>query len=811
MTVISTSGCMAKQGLQSHLPTLPDNIFILHDCPAANELSGKLRQNDKIATRCFHAVMVARLLVFSCFLMTVRRRVSLSNQPLHLRKEWLKTLMKSWLFVQLDTRLLGDDQGHGDLLQELTCVLCTIVDALELAEIGGRLLMACNQAVLELDPKALLYCVVDEAQAAVGAWPKAFRDADTGCLNRPVLRAMIRPWLEKYQLRTIITGTSINRKLLVDALDSTVGKQADINDGVTSTGSWADYQTIQCFLAKYLPEPYLVTPSGVELIERARYWFWGRPRFISVYVQLVIQNGFRSFHRLLSRCVQAISHFVPLDGEYWEEQEPIITMDLPRLCPFDYERVSRIKYALMDSVQSITYERLMSGNLDFSATIKVTNYELVECGFARFPGSKIEDGKPLFDEPLAYLAADIWLNSQEDLCKKRYDYFSEQIGKHSSVGNGLERYTALVLAEAFRDFTQLSRVFDFANTGNNRGLAGRRARLVSCWRDSSGAFRVASSQYPIETRFSESFGHLELGPSSPSHLLGYKAPKGKGDYQEYEGNLQWLAGRHKAPFLFPMEQFGPDIMFRLKLEHTGEIITVALQVKQRARSLDFSAEADIKQAIRTVTPQYFWKDQLNGNAKGPNDLLERTVYALRYFPQRFNQQEARYDSVIRGLFVFPAECNRSTCERIKDVAVTLHKDPHDICIIPVQKLLELGGPIKRGLEFALKKAMQQSRLKEEEQLYDDWGVIIPGLQKADILPRLKTEFELEKLKSKDLTYQLLLHRRLEAIRHRCSGPVTYSTPHPKGLKRADRLSALKKALGRHNKIEESIHDRRRDY
>ncbi|KAG5728830.1 hypothetical protein E4T56_gene15526, partial [Termitomyces sp. T112] len=245
--------------------------------------------------------------------------------------------------------------------------------------------------------------------------------------------------------------------------------------------------------------------------------------------------------------------------------------------------------------------------------------------------------------------------------------------------------------------------------------------------------------------------------------------------------------------------------------------TVALQVKHRATSLDFSAETDIKQAIRTVTPQYFWIDS-NGNAKGPNNLLKRTVYALRHFPRRFNQQEARYDSVLRGLFVFPAQHNSTTCERVKDVAVTLYqdsnqqpKDPHDICVIPIYKLLKLGGPIERGLEFALRKAIQQSRLKEEEQLYDDWGVIIPGLQKADILPLLKNESELEKLKSKDVTYQLLLHRQLETIRHRCSGPVAYLTPHPKGLKKADRFLALREALGRHKKIEESIRERRRDY
>ncbi|KNZ78642.1 hypothetical protein J132_11083 [Termitomyces sp. J132] len=772
--IIGETGCFEAQQLARELPVLPQEITIETPCEEAKKLKEALQYNVRIANRCFEAVMVARLLVFSCFL----------NAAKH-KSIGVNLLKKTWLFVQLDTRLLGDD-----LFMELTCVLSTIEQVELLSRIGGHLFTACERALLELDHRAILYCVVDEAQTAVEAWSSSFRNK-LGRINRPALRPMLFRWQEQYNLRTIVTGTSINYSLIKEALGSTVAKEADDGLGVTSTGS-----------------SYLQSPSGRELLERARYWLWGRPRFIAAFVQLVIQNEFRSYHRLLSQCVRDISNFVPTDGVDWESQEPDIMSDASvRLCPFDYQRVSEIKYQLIDSVQNMTYERLMSGNLDFLTTLKVTNWALVECGFARFPGAKIEDGNPLFDEPLAYLAADIWINSQKDLWKQRHEFFVEQIGKHSPHANGLERYIALVLAEAFRGFTQLSNVFDFASTGIDRNLAEQRARLVSCWHDSSEIFRVAPTSYPIETELHA--GRVVLGPSSPCHRLGYKAPT----KSEHEGDLQWLAGRNRAPFLFPMEQLGPDVMFRLQLERTKEIITVALQVKHRATSLQFSAESDIRDAIRSVTPRFFWKD-VNGNAHGPHDILKCTANTLSNFPGRFNPNEAGYSSVLRALFVFPAEFNTTTCHRIKEVAVKLQHDltsqglvdRHDICVIPTASLLKLREPIKKGLMFILARAKQHAI--ESRKAASKWNMTQTDTpSKADIISQLKLS-RLSKLKSHELGDQLLFHRQLEAIRAGEGGPVHFLTPHPYDMKKADRLLALRSAIRRYNDNEERLRARR---
>ncbi|KAG6870599.1 hypothetical protein C0995_011790, partial [Termitomyces sp. Mi166 len=48
-TVISPSGCMARQGLKHSLPTLPPNTIIHNDCLEANKLSDELEHNNKIA------------------------------------------------------------------------------------------------------------------------------------------------------------------------------------------------------------------------------------------------------------------------------------------------------------------------------------------------------------------------------------------------------------------------------------------------------------------------------------------------------------------------------------------------------------------------------------------------------------------------------------------------------------------------------------------------------------------------------------------------------------------------------------------
>ncbi|KAG6836152.1 hypothetical protein H0H93_010881 [Arthromyces matolae] len=648
-SIIRPEGCLNQQGIIPDLSNAPSVVEALAD-------------NEQIANRCFSAAMVSRILVFSCFLRTFKLRG---------RNMDILLLKARWLLLQLDTSLLGTNTQIGDVFQELTGILSTIIDRKELTRLGQRLLHACRQECQMLEPSAAIYCVVDEAQAGVEAWAKSFRD-QTMEDSRPVLRAMLRHWREAYQMSTVVTGTSINRAHIIEALSSTIGKQSDQQD-INDTGSWGDNTTIENYLRKYIPDTYLATPEGVELICRARYWLWGRPRFIAAYVQLVIQNNFKSYHRLLSYTVKEISKFTPNDAESWETLEPPIKTSTPRLSPFDYQRLPKIHAKLQSAVTQLTYERFMGRNLN---SVPVIDHELVQCGFARFPGNTVGDTRPKMDEPLAYLAADIWLNMQEDHRDIRHDYWEKFTGYDNHVTNGFERYAALLIADVFKEYRTISDVFDLHEPGISRNLSTQKARLVSCWRDTSDVLKFAPFVYPLQNR--EFDGQLIDGPRAPSHTLGSKSMSKR---DKYIKDLTWLNGDDRSPFLFPMQQFGPDLIFRLLLEDSQKIITVALQTKYMELSSSCTSTVILK-ALRTVTPKLFWNagDQAtlgDDVLTGPKSLRIATRQILNEFGHRYRNDEKSYSSILRAFLFFPVVDNDATSKDILETVKKHTPQPHD--------------------------------------------------------------------------------------------------------------------------------------
>lgn len=238
----------------------------------------------------------------------------------------------------------------------------------------------------------------------------------------------------------------------------------------------------------------------------------------------------------------------------------------------------------------------MRGRTDFESSGEgLVNVNLVECGFARFPGVKYPD--PIFDEPLAYLAADFWINTWVS----RHDYFVRRIDQNTPEQNGLERYIALCLAHIFGEFTLLTEFFKFAeNLGNPAQLADKKARLVSFWIDSSNQTCYAPVHFPLTNKVDQYSGRVIVGTSSPANILAYSSTGPSDD-------LDWLQFKINAPFLFPTEAFGPDILFRLELEG-GQLLTVALQVKLRESGSALTNIDGLRKAINSVDPSKFWRD-----------------------------------------------------------------------------------------------------------------------------------------------------------------------------------------------------------
>lgn len=238
----------------------------------------KHTENRECAERCFLAVLIARLLVFQCFLAA--------------HEVWGKTtavpdLKKTWLFLQLDNDLLARS-SQPDLMLELTALLCYMPKPGTLTPLSDRLLRQCKEYLANLEsedsssPKhqrdmqeVPIYCVLDEAQSATSSFPNAFWDK-SGLHQRPALRELLRLW--SVGMQCVITGTSLNIKDVREAISSTVGKAINKVDApVNDTGSFIlERAQIDRFLMAYLPAKYLASPIGKELSRRVNYWLVGR-------------------------------------------------------------------------------------------------------------------------------------------------------------------------------------------------------------------------------------------------------------------------------------------------------------------------------------------------------------------------------------------------------------------------------------------------------------------------------------------------------------------------------------------------------
>ncbi|KAG6815727.1 hypothetical protein H0H87_011943, partial [Tephrocybe sp. NHM501043] len=261
-------GHLVSQGLKAVLPAIPEGKGPKDTVEGAVNFMTTLENNKRIGFRCFAAALYARILVFACFLEVVLPQISREGFT-------IPKLRKMWLFMQTDMDLLRRGQGD-DLFDELSGILCTIDDATTVRHDIQTLLSSCRAALTNLDPaNGEIYCAIDEAQAAVDAFPVAFRDQHYH-KARPALCTFIASWL-CFDFSIIITGTSLKHDEILDALSSTLAKHEDINGGVTGMGSWVDSPTkVERYLARYIPRSYLGTGSGKALVSHASYWLYGR-------------------------------------------------------------------------------------------------------------------------------------------------------------------------------------------------------------------------------------------------------------------------------------------------------------------------------------------------------------------------------------------------------------------------------------------------------------------------------------------------------------------------------------------------------
>ncbi|KAG6815937.1 hypothetical protein H0H87_010069 [Tephrocybe sp. NHM501043] len=340
------------------------------DEPTSNE---EIKANERHAERCFSAILTARLLVFQCFLCVYEDRMMLQKD--RKRDLTIPYLKHAWLLLQLDPHLLSRP-GQPDLLLELTTLFCHVRSYSVLTLINNDIFDQCMSFLKRIHKDARFYCVLDEAQTAATAFPSAFR------CHRPALRAMLHLWVG-LGMRHVTTGTSLQLECISEALTSSVGKPTVMNNStITATGSFIEKEDqIASYLRYYLPESYINSDSGDELITRAN------PRFVASYVTYLLENTFQHPHWCLTRYIEAIADFTPTDAEYWQSLESTKPpeMNCVQIHPFDLTRANALEPKLIDAVQKLSHYRILSGDLNFDGSALTLLLERFRSAPVKFP------------------------------------------------------------------------------------------------------------------------------------------------------------------------------------------------------------------------------------------------------------------------------------------------------------------------------------------------------------------------------------------------------------------------------------------
>lgn len=230
-------------------------------------------------------------------------------------------------------------------------------------------------------------------------------------------------------------------------------------------------------------------------------------------------------------------------------------------------------------------------DLDVQAT-------LVDIGLARFSGL-LPGADAVCDEPLAYLALDCWVRC-EDNRTAQYHQYAKNNRTNWTSNNGFVNFVAIYLAHVFSTWQSLDKIFVLGTNEvwEREGLTNKRARLVSHYRDYRGD-EVAPISFPFDRPASGCSTVLGVNAESPQEVI------------------DWLQSRapSRAPFCFPTNTIGPDILFSLEVEESyGQAddryslhdARLLVAVKVRDSPNDFSGE-EFQDAIRSITPAFFYK------------------------------------------------------------------------------------------------------------------------------------------------------------------------------------------------------------
>ncbi|KAK7048012.1 hypothetical protein R3P38DRAFT_1848499 [Favolaschia claudopus] len=528
-----------------------------HDLRHVQDLKSAAASNSDIAQNRFTEVLLARLCIMNFF-------CKLAGQsPSGLTAEHRKL----WVYLQVRPSCLSAETRYSDIFDSLTDKIKGVG--------GNECLLMIREILLELTQtldKKVLFCVIDEAQAAATSLKEAFfTSEERGDKFRPALRELVLSFTFK-RLSLTITGTAIDKADIDQILASRTFK--DLNPKtMTHCGTFSSPSEQIAYMQQFLPPHLAATKSYQILFKRVTYWLKGRYRFTAAYMRELLLNDFQLPHLTLNKYISTNTSFKiqgslstsrgfqPTDfEEEWEDGTVVLKTDL---ATFNFEKLKK-NPTLENLIREHAAEYCMRSEIN-PIVADEAHFGLVTCGFGRYTAN-IEgdnDVKIALDEPLVLLALGEWLQV-DGLPLAESLRMSAAKAVHEARGaNGLEEYLALYLSAVFDDKTPLTQIFKFHEDIDPPEWATRPATLVSLYADTQEGGKLYDGRVSHGCR--------------PSATIGKSASR-MGETRA------WLEHNDRAPICFPRRMDGSRYTVHFESARSvkfSDLGRVAVEIRHR--------------------------------------------------------------------------------------------------------------------------------------------------------------------------------------------------------------------------------------
>ncbi|CAG7849790.1 SubName: Full=Uncharacterized protein {ECO:0000313/EMBL:CCA72955.1} [Serendipita indica DSM 11827] len=490
------------------------------------------------------------------------------------------------------------------------------------------------------DRKTPFYYVLDEVQIAGAALLGSFSNS-TGLKERTLLRPLIQQLTATQPRRAIdnaphviISGTGFS----LHDIETTV------RSAVAVPSEWhihhlmedlSDQKDQEAYIRQYLPESFLTSSVGRELMKLMWESCRGRHRFTATLIQLLLLgqwllHGPASPLSILKRYIQALTGCDPLN--------------------YNQQLLSQEPYVEPIMIKSFNWDKLDGGMLRYSSTIKWLTLgkplimdddkkPLVECGLGRFISTKqIDDSQRLVSigEPLALVS----------ICRHIMDgpSLSSLIRIHLELnpGKGFEVLVMVALTQLLQNQFSMENLFDFHQERPQ-------------W--SSLTAQILLQTAGVHTDY-DSILHDRIF-NDQGLPFEAKTP---------EDVINWLTMDTSPAWCIPDQSMGPDLMTRVKLSNGGTIL-IAIQAK--CWGIGGSDKAMLSKdttehAIWSVTPSEWFSNKFKyeaGNTEGKTKQI--TAMLL----------EVEKHEMLRVVAALPLVPNLEPKNQAVNAAISAHKSP----------------------------------------------------------------------------------------------------------------------------------------